>query len=436
VAGSLRALIGPLAGRKLCLAYSGGVDSAALLSALARLRRAHRFELRALHVHHGLLPGADGWAAQALAQAKSLRVACRLLHVTVARARGESLEAAARAARYRALAGALTSDELLLTAHHQEDQLETVLLALMRGSGVRGLGAMAPLTPWAGTLLVRPLLSVRRAQLERYALERQLAWSEDPSNQDVRFDRSYLRQRVLPLLAERWPAAALTAARSAAHVREARALLERLARESLGAARDGATLRVSALARLPLPERKNALQVWIGERGLSLPDSRRLLEIAGPMLSARADALPRVRWQGGELRRFADRLFALRAAPPRLLDREWHWRGQSALEFEDGSALTLAPERHGDVDLGSLPEKLQVRFRRGGERLQGGSGHISLKQLLQTQAIPPWMRDRVPLIAAGEQLISVAGLWLHPAYRTRSGARPSARARFRWRHMD
>jgi tRNA(Ile)-lysidine synthase len=436
LAAQLRALIGPLAGRKLSVAYSGGPDSAALLAALASLRRVHRFVLRALHVHHGLQPGADGWAQHALAQAQQLRVPCELLRVTVVCARGESLEAAARAARYRALAQQLTAEELLLTAHHQEDQLETVLLALMRGSGVRGLGAMAPLTPWSGTLLVRPLLAVGRSQLERYGTERGLSWIDDPSNEDLRFDRSYLRARVVPLLRARWPSAAVTAARSAAHLREARALLEQLAAQSLREARDGTTLRVSALVRLALADRKNALRLWIAERGLSAPDYRRLHEIAGPMLAARADALPCVRWKGGELRRFGDRLFALQDPPAVLSDRDWAWRKQPRLEFADGSALTLARERHGDVQLSALPARLTVRFRRGGERLQSGSGHIALKQLLQTQAIPPWAREQVPLVAAGERIVAVADLWLHPAYRAREDTRSSERGRLHWQRLD
>lgn len=436
LARELHALIGPLSGRKLCLAYSGGPDSAALLAALASLRRVHRFGLRALHVHHGLQSAADAWARQALAQARRLRVPCERLQVRVARARGESLEAAARAARYRALGQALQGGELLLTAHHQEDQLETVLLALMRGSGVRGLGAMAPLMPWSGTLLVRPLLSISRRQLERYGSERGLRWIEDPSNQDLRFDRSYLRQRVLPCLQERWPAAALTAARSAAHLREARALLEQLAERSLAAARDGATLRVSALARLSLPERKNALRLFLAERGLSAPDHRRLQEIAGPMLAARADALPRVGWQGGELRRFGDRLFALRSAPLQLSERDWAWQEQPRLEFEDGSALTLARERHGQVHLAALPARLSVRFRRGGERLQGAAGHGALKQLLQTEGIAPWARGQVPLIGAGERIVAVADLWVDPAYAARPQTRSSERARLRWQRVD
>src|SRR5262249_16738460 len=199
--------------------------------------------------------------------------------------------------------------------------------------------------------------------------------------ENERFDRNYLRQRVLPALRERWPAAATTAGRSAAHLREARSLLEQLAEHTLGDARDGTTLRVSVLARLPLAQRRNTLRVWIGQQGLTAPDYRRLREIAGPMLAARRDALPAVRWRGGELRRYGDRLFALRAAPRPLTAADWPWSEQHRVEFDDGSALALVRERHGDVALGALPARLQVCFRRGGEQLHGGSGHVPLKQL-------------------------------------------------------
>ncbi len=430
----LRTLVGPLRTRRLALAFSGGLDSTVLLVALAGLRRAHRLQLRALHVNHGLHPDSGRWAEHAAAQARRLRVPCELIEVSVVQPSSESLEAAARSARYQAFAQCLARDELLLTAHHQEDQFETVLLALMRGSGVFGLGAMPDLMSWCGTLLVRPLLPVSRSELERYAAQSGLSWVDDPSNENERFDRNYLRQRVLPQLRQRWPAAATTVARSAAHMRDARALLEQRAEQSLGDARDGATLRVSALARLPLAQRRNALRVWIAQRGLSAPGYNRLREIAGPMLAARSDALPAVRWRGGELRRYGDRLFALRSVPVRLAAADWSWGEQPRIEFEDRSALALAREPHGDVELSALPARLQVRFRLGGELLHGAGGRLPLKQLLQLQAIPPWERDAVPLVVVDDRIIAVADLWLHPRYRATAAG--GDRGRFRWQGAD
>lgn len=433
----LRALLGPLRGRQLCLAYSGGLDSSVLLAALAALRRSERFALRALHINHQLQPDAAVWARTAKARARALRVPCEVLAVRVQVSAGESLEAAAREARYRALAGKLGPQELLLSAHHQQDQLETVLLGLLRGSGVRGLSAMSALMPWAHTLLVRPLLNVSRAQLEQYARARALQWSEDPSNADQRFDRNYLRQQVLPVLSRRWPAAAVTAARSASHLAEAQAMLERQARLCLRDARDGAALRVSGLRRLSLPSRRNALRYWIGERGLSAPDHRRLREIAGPMLAAKNDAAPCVRWRGGELRRQGDRLFAfadgaVRASSP--VER-WDWRAQPWLALADGGALGLVRDRHGDVRLSALPRRLGVRYRRGGERLASERGHLPLKDLLQAQGVAPWERAAVPLIVDGERIVAVAELWLDRQYRADDRS-DGNRGRFRWRRFD
>ncbi|HXN10094.1 MAG TPA: tRNA lysidine(34) synthetase TilS, partial [Steroidobacteraceae bacterium] len=253
----LRALVGPLRGRSLCVAYSGGLDSTSLLAALAAARARAGFRLRAVHVDHGLHPESAQWAALACNRARRARVHCDAIRVRIVRD-SASLEAAARDARYQALARALAPGELLLTAHTQDDQLETVLLALLRGSGVRGLAAMGGVSRFGGTQLVRPLLTVSRAQLERYACKRGLAVTQDPSNQDERMDRNFLRLRVVPLLRARWPAAAVTAGRSARHLAEAQGLLERCARAALAAAADGAALRVSALRALSEMERRNA----------------------------------------------------------------------------------------------------------------------------------------------------------------------------------
>jgi tRNA(Ile)-lysidine synthase len=473
----LRSMLGVLRGRRLCLAYSGGLDSAVLLVALARLRSRERFTLRALHVDHRLQPQSGRWARAARLAARRWQVPCRVIELSVEQRRGQSLEAAARAARYQALAAQLAPDELLLTAHHQEDQLETVLLALLRGSGVSGLAAMSAcssipasspmpaISSPAGVCLLRPLLPVSRRQLEHYARAQRIDWSEDPSNADQRFDRNYLRHAVLPAIRERWPAAAATASRSAGHLAEARTLLEQQARESLLPARDGAALLVSALRRLGLPQRRNALRLWIAERGLVQPDHRRLREICGPMLAARQDALPRVSWRGGELRRHADRLFAagtstadsepltstgatgataVTGATDATAIQRWDWRARPWLPLAGGGALGLLPDRHGDVRLAALPRVLRVRQRHGGERLRAAHGRMALKDLLHEQALAPWERAAVPLVVHAGRIIAVADLWLDRAYFSHGAAAPEAgpeatpestegRGRFRWR---
>jgi len=447
LAARLRELIGPLRGRRLCLAFSGGMDSTALLCALAALRTRQRCELRALHVNHQLHPDARDWARQARATARRLRVRCKIIEIDVARARGESPEAAAREARYEALTGRLEPDELLLTAPHQEDQLETFLLALLRGSGVRGLSAMQPITTARHALLVRPLLSVSRVQLEQYVRRRGFKWTSDPSNEDERFDRNYLRRVVFPALRARWPAVAATVSRSAAHLAEARSMLDLLARESLIDARDGAALRVSVLRRLPLAQRYNALRFWIAERGLPAPDQKRLREIAGPLLAARQDAQASVHWLGAQLRRHADLLladpFPEVSAPLLPLEvGEWNWRVQPWLSLGAAGSLGIVPDRHGDLLIAALPPTLRVRYRRGGERLANGQGHVALKDLLQKNALPPWQRGSVPLLLDHRRIIAVADLWLDPKYRSNrtvnTNGGPEAGSKFgrlRWRRL-
>ncbi|MGH8324148.1 MAG: tRNA lysidine(34) synthetase TilS, partial [Steroidobacteraceae bacterium] len=277
----------------LCVALSGGVDSTALLAALAANRPR---KLRALHVDHGLRPASKYWAEHCRALARRLRVPLKVLVTKVERTRGRSLEAAAREARYRLLASALEPGEVLLTAHHCDDQLETVLLQLFRGSGLPGIAAMPPVAPFANGWLARPLLSRSRAELEAWVRERGLTWVEDDSNVDERLDRNYLRHRILPLIRERWPGSPRAVARSARHAAQAQALLDVLARADVERASYGESLSVKILRTLPPDRRRNALRFWITRAGWWAPDTRRLEEMAGPLLDARPDANPFVEW--------------------------------------------------------------------------------------------------------------------------------------------
>jgi tRNA(Ile)-lysidine synthase len=297
------------------VAFSGGADSTALLAALAALRARHALALRAVHVNHHLQPAARAMARAARASARRLGVRCHVIDAPVRVARGESPEAAARTVRYGALHGQLRDGEWLLLAQHQDDQVESLLLQLLRGAGVAGLAAMPEM---AGPTL-RPLLPIARAELVAWLQRRQLEWVEDPSNLDERHARNFLRLRIVPLLRERWPAIGVTLSRSAALAAEAQQLLEARADAALADAVDGATLRVSVLRRLEPAERRNALRRWLQWRGLPMPDQRRLLELAGPLLRARHDAHPFIRWPGARVSRQGDALHATAEARPTII---------------------------------------------------------------------------------------------------------------------
>jgi tRNA(Ile)-lysidine synthase len=451
----------------VCVAFSGGADSTALLAALARLPRPP-LKLRALHVDHRLHPDSRRWSAHCRRVAHALGVPLIVRTVAAARRRGESPEAAARAARYRLLGTALADREALLMAHHQDDQLETVLLQLLRGAGVAGLAAMPAAQPFARGLLVRPLLPLPRSALRAWLSRQGIGWIEDDSNAEQRFDRNYLRARVLPLIRARWPSAAATAGRSARHAAEAQRLLDMLGEADAGRARCGAMLSAKVLRRLPPERRRNALRFWIGAAGCLAPPTSRLAEIAGPLLAARPDAHPLVAWEGAAVERHAD-LLSLRtahataapggaglrairlreAAAPRGRGRAapapgrsaggadelaWDWRARRTCRLPPpGGTLTLRPDARGPLDLDALAPRLSVRTRRGGERLRPvrGGPRRTLKSLLQQARMPPAQRALLPLIFAGERLIAAADLWLDESVQAHASS--ARRGRLVWR---
>ena len=429
----------------LCVALSGGADSTALLAALvasqrARPAKARALQLesvRALHVDHGLRPASKQWAAHCRAIARRLRVPLKVLTTKVERARGESLEAAAREARYRLLASALLPGEVLLTGHHCDDQLETVLLQLFRGCGLPGLAGMPALAPFANGWLARPLLSRSRAELESWVRAQGLTWVEDDSNADESLDRNYLRRRILPLIRERWSGAASAVARSARHAAQAQTLLDSIARGDVERASYGESLFVKTLRALAPDRRRNALRFWITRAGYPAPDTSRLEEIAGPMLGARSDANPFVEWQGIRVQRSGDLLSLSANKVPLQNKLLWHWRTSSAFELpHELGKLELQPDARGPIDLDALPEVLTVRWRVGGERLSPhrGGPRRTLKNLLQEARVSAPERGRLPLLFSassdGAKLIAVADLLLDETVQATATTR--RRARLNW----
>jgi tRNA(Ile)-lysidine synthase len=426
---------------RACVAFSGGADSTALLAALAALPRPP-LELRAVHIDHRLHPHSRRWSAHCRRLARSLAVPLEVLSARIARAPGESVEAAARTVRYRLLADSLQEGEALLTAHHEDDQLETVLLQLLRGGGLAGIAAMPARAPFARGLLVRPLLGWSREELLAFLRAQRLEWIEDPMNAELRLDRNYLRARVLPAIRERWPAAAATVTRTARHAAQAQRLLDELGRADVARAAFGAMLSAKVLRALAPERRRNALRYWITAAGHRPPPASRLEEIAGPMLAARLDAQPQVRWPGAVVRRQAD-LLSLSAAPgagdpaassasgaPPPPEISWAWgRRRSCVLPAYGGRLTLKPDERGPLDLEALPATLTVRARRGGERLRPvrGGPHRALKSLMQEARVPAAERGRRPLIYAGDTLIAVAGLWLDESVQASEASRRRAR---------
>ncbi|WP_372718166.1 tRNA lysidine(34) synthetase TilS [Immundisolibacter sp.] len=386
------------------VAFSGGRDSHVLLHWLAAQRAAlapHR--LCAVHVDHRLHADSTHWAQHCAAVCADLDLPLEVLEVDAKGASGESPEAAARAARYRALAISMSGGDLVLTAHHQTDQAETLLLALLRGAGLAGAAAMPARRPFGGGCLLRPLLDWPSSRLAEYAQAHGLNWVPDPSNADNRYDRNFLRQRVLPVLAEHWPAASVALARHAAHAADAQTLLEELA------TRDGATaqnLPLTQLVALSAPRQRNLLRCWLRAHGVQAPSTARLEELRRQALSAGTDRQPRVLFGTHAVRVWRGRLYLTSEPLPSAPQTTLSWSPAQALELPGLGRLWAQPAVGEGIAAALLGEHplLEVRFR-ANSSVPGRS----LRKRLQTLAVPPWQRQTLPLLFHGNRLLQIGG---------------------------
>ncbi len=427
-----------LAGPKphVALAFSGGVDSTVLAHLLVKQRR-KLGGLRLIHVDHGLQAASAEWSRHCARLASGWRVPFVSLKADIPRRKGDSPEAAARDARYELLARAMEPGEVLVTAQHRDDQVETVLLQLFRGAGIPGLAAMPALVKFGPGFIARPLLGHSRGEIEAVAKKARLRWIEDPSNADTRFSRNFLRQRLMPLIREHWPGVDRALARSATHMAEAAALLNERAEHDLAALADGGGLSVRALRALPMGRRRNALRAFIGRHGIEMPEASRLREMSGPLLAARADAQPEVVWAGASIARRGGRLELQKLREPsrEFIAKSWRWQIDRRLILEHG-ALELVDDTEGPIDLASLPTVIEVRARRGGERMRPGAKARTrtLKSLLQDSKIPVDDRAQIPLLFADEQLIAAGDRWIDASVAATVKSR--RRARLRWKKGD
>lgn len=407
----------------LRLAFSGGLDSTALLHALATLPGARHRDLRAIHVDHGLHADSTRWAEHCMASAVTLQVPCVVLRVSVQRA-GKGLEAAARESRYAMFAAQLPPHGVLALAHHQDDQSETVLLKLLRGAGPEGIAGMRTLRPFAAGHLWRPLLDVPRSTLRAYAQAHRLAWIDDPSNDDARLSRNFLRQEVLPRLRTHWSHLDDSLAHAAQHARAAADFIDSAAEKALSLIQgfDAATLHWNPWLDLPDALRDPVLRRWL--RGLQLdePTHLHVAELERQLREADSERLPCIAFGRSELRRYRDLVYARsqHADPP--ADWQQTWDGSPLQLPADCGHVSLIDAAEADAKPANqhlVPVRTTLRFRRRGETLRPvGSPHTrELRDLFQQAGVPPWERARVPVLCDGDsgELLAVGDLWLSQA---------------------
>jgi tRNA(Ile)-lysidine synthase len=416
------------------IAYSGGLDSQGLLHLAAGLRHLEpQHRIRAIHVHHGLHPKADDWANHCASTCTELGIDLSIIRVDAHPKRGESPEESARIARYRALQTRLDHNDCVLLAQHRDDQAETLLLQLFRGAGVEGLAAMPAHAELKPGYLARPLLDFSRDQLRDYAAANGLRWIEDDSNRDETFDRNFLRQRILPELRSRWPGLPGNLARSAAHCAEAALHLENRGESLLReVVLDPETNILDALSliRLERHEQKLVLRRWITRCGFRRPASRILDRILDESLSAATDRNPVVGWKEAEVRRYRDALYLMRPLPPlpKPVFRPNSGTVAGWLAWPAERTSIMLPDGNGSVSILKIAGttntqgvaldawtcgQVDIRYRLGGERIRlpGRNGSHEVRKLYQEAGIPPWVRERIPLIYIDQRLAAVGGYW-------------------------
>lgn len=397
---------------KLVLAFSGGLDSVVLLHLLVESQKTLPFQLQAQHVHHGLSASADAWVDFCAEVCNKLNIPLTVSKVEVNKNSGLGVEAAAREARYKALLA--TESDFICLAHHQDDQAETLLLQLARGAGVKGLAGMSA----ANNKLLRPLLDEPRSRLGAYAKQHKLTWIEDESNFDTKFDRNFLRHEILPKLEKQYPAIKQTISRAARHMAEADILLDELAEIDVRSCQlnneDSKQIALKPLEALSAARIKNALRWWLLQNGCDLPSTAQLQQITQQLLYAKSDANIKINVSASlTLRRFQGRAYLVKVVQNVNLSFQQDWHGEDVLLLPDVSRLLFSRKLGEGIALKFFEtNKPTIRYRQGGETIKPAENRPSrsLKSIFQTSSIPPWQRERLPLLCLNSDLVMLPNI--------------------------
>jgi len=411
---------------RIVIGYSGGLDSHVLLHLVADSPDI-KHEILAVYIHHGLQGSADHWAKHCQQTAENLDVSFKVVHVNAKPIKGQSPEEAARNARYQAFKKILRENDQLLFAQHRDDQLETVLLQLFRGAGLKGLSGMPSAIRFGPGMLIRPLLDVSQEAIKLYALQHQLEWVEDPSNQDIQFDRNYLRHEIIPLLQHRWPSLDKTISRVAEHCADAHTMLSTSANNKMRLLYDTQKqcLSISGLLEYVELMQQWIIREWLDQLDARMPSQKVMTAILQDVLRAQPEANPIVQYDGLNIQRYRDALYLTKIRQKPDLKQVLSWlKAHKSLLLSNNGVLIIEDAEQGISQQAWLQGNIQVKYRQGGEKiaLPNRCGHHSLKKLYQEAGIAPWLRDVIPMIYIDGKLAAIAGYWISADFYTQEEA--------------
>lgn len=406
--------------QRFWIAYSGGLDSSVLLHLLSTNRDQLDSDIIAIHVNHQISKNSDVWTKHCEITCEQLGIELKKITIDASNPEGTGPEAHARQLRYDAIRQLIDNNDVLLTAHHQDDLAETFILQLMRGAGPEGLAGIPLIIPFGIGWIMRPLLGYTRKQLEDYARNNNLEWVEDESNLDLDIDRNFVRKNVMPCLEQRWPAATRTIARSARHQSDMIEILKEIAVLDFEKVRCNTndSLNIAEFKKLSESRQKNLLRYWFRLNGHSLPSNNIIRHILSGIINARNDSMPLIQWKDTEIRRYRDKIYIMKPSGNTVDGYTWHM--ETPLTFEWGSLHAKPVTGRGVRASSIIDNTIEVRFRAGGEKIYPVGRHEThkLKKLFQETGIPPWRREKIPLLYINNQLAAVPGYWIDKKFNT------------------
>ncbi|MCZ6804688.1 MAG: tRNA lysidine(34) synthetase TilS [Proteobacteria bacterium] len=405
---------------KFWIACSGGMDSSVMLHLFYYNKSKIKQLLEIIYVNHGLQEKSVDWGVFCKKQCQHYDIPFKQLDISENCPKGLSIEEWAREKRYSLISQVMNKNDVLFTAHHQDDQVETFFLQALRGAGPRGLASMPSIKKIANGYHARPLLQYKRSEIQRYANDNNLVWQDDNSNSNIRYDRNYLRHKILPVIEERWPAYRETISRMINNQVDYKSLIDEIAHNDMKHAlhKNTMSLSLEVIQKLSIERQKNLVFVWLDEQNIDRPGSKHISQIISDIICSTIDKSPCVNWKDNEVRRYRNLLYASKIFNKHSVNIEFDWNPESPLAILNETLIANPENGKGISKADTKNAKFVVRYRQGGEKIypKNLTHSKTVKQLFQERGVLPWLRDRIPLIYINEKLAVIPGFCIDKKY--------------------